>query len=453
MMYAISTKYMLFLEKLKSIIQNKDTLTLWMNNLLVLYAFFLPIAQSIKAKIFIAILILFFIRGDVKYYLKEAWKNQVVRAFVYLFVIYVLGLLWSENIKEGLRWVKSIKYGLYLIVFYSFVDGRYIKRVLAAFISGMLLSEIISYGMILHILPWKFSLLGVTIYEAPTPVDPSPFLNHIHYGVALSLVVILLAQQIYLSHKPLIVKIFMSIFIFTASANIFVTGGRTGYVTFILLLLILAIFYLRKWAIIGLTFVILVVGIALETSPILQQKVQQTTLSAKQLLSKDPNFNTSMGIRAGMYYYGMKAIGNNLVFGVGTGDSMDVIRDTAPKEWEGRKQPHEHNQYFSTFMKLGFVGLLVFLNIFYQIFRYKQEDKELRFIMVFTTLTVAFGILTTQFNLRFFMPLWVVMLSITLIQKNRQTILRNLNDKQIMLQIIGAGMFFFILYIFLKGSH
>jgi len=436
----------------KKFIADKDTLTLWMNNLLVLYAFLLPISQSIKAKVFIAIFILFILRGDIKKYIKEALSNKVIVAFVYFFLIYLFGLFWSENIKEGLIWIKSIKYGLYLIVFYAFIDGRYIKKVLTAFIMGMLLSELISYGMILGILPWKLDIGRFHFYAAPSSIDPSPFLNHIHYGVALSFVVILLAQQIYLSKKSIFIKILMSIFVFTASANIFVTGGRTGYVTFVLLLSTLAIFYLRKWAIVAFLFIGLVLGTAYNQSPVVKLKVEQTLTSVEKLLNNKPNFNTSIGIRAGMYYYGWQAVKNDLILGVGTGDSMSEIYKQSPKNWAGRAQPHEHNQFFSTFVKLGFVGLLLFLNIFYQIFKYKQEDKELRFIMIFVTLTVAFGILTTQFNMRFFMPLWVVMLTITLISKERRTIVQTIDDKKVWIQIAIACFLFGIYNLYSKSS-
>ena len=436
----------------KKFIADKDTLTLWMNNLLVLYAFLLPISQSIKAKVFIAILILFILRGDIKKYVKEALSNKVIVAFVYFFLIYLFSLFWSENIKEGLIWIKSIKYGLYLIVFYSFIDGRYIKKVLTAFIMGMLLSEFISYGMILGILPWELSIGRFHFYAAPSSIDPSPFLNHIHYGVALSFAVILLAQQIYLSKKSIFIKMLMSIFVFTASANIFVTGGRTGYVTFVLLLSTLAIFYLRKWAIVVFLFISLVLGTAYNQSPVVKLKVEQTLISVEKLLNNKPNFNTSIGIRAGMYYYGWQAVKNDLILGVGTGDSMSEIYKQSPKNWAGRAQPHEHNQFLSTFVKLGLVGLLVFLNIFYQIFKYKQEDKELRFIMIFATLTVAFGILTTQFNMRFFMPLWVVMLTITLISKERRTIVQTIDDKKVLIQIAIACFLFGIYNLYSKSS-
>ena len=130
------------IERLKVFLKDKDALTLWMNNLLVLYAFLIPISQTIKSTVFTFIAILFLLRGNVVFYIKEAFKNRVVRAFVYLFLIYVVGLLWSENLKEGLYWVKSIKYGLYLMLFITFTDGRYISKVISAFILGMLVSEL-----------------------------------------------------------------------------------------------------------------------------------------------------------------------------------------------------------------------------------------------------------------------------------------------------------------------
>ena len=421
---------------------NKNVLTIWLNNLLVLYAFLLPISQTIKSTVFSFIVIIFLLRGDIKHYLKEAWNNKVVRSFVYLFLIYALGLLWSENIKEGVYWLKSVKYGLYLIVFYAFVDGRYITKVITAFLLGMLVSELTSYGMMLGIMPWSLDIGGIHFYQSYAVGDPSPFLHHIHYGVALALAVILLGYQVYKSDKALWMKIFMSIFIFTASINIFVTGGRTGYLTFIFLIVTLSLFYLKRWAIVGFAFMAFIFTLTYTQSPILQEKIAQTNKSVTELFSDKPNLDSSIGTRAGLYYYGLKALSSNILFGVGTGDSMDEIRKHAPLDWIGREQPHEHNQFFSVLVKVGIVGFLIYLNIFYQIFKYKQEDKELRFIMIFATLAIAFGTLTTQFNLRFFLPLWVVMLAVTLISKERRTIEGEVDDRRVLFQTVGAGVLF-----------
>jgi len=430
--------------KVKDMFANKDNLTLWMNNLLVIYAFMLPISQTIKASVFTFIIIIFLLRGDVLSSIKETLNNKVVQAFIYFFLIYLLGLLWSEDLKEGIYALKSVKYGLYLIVFYAVVDGRYINRVVTAFLLGMLVSELTSYGMLLGVMPSRLELGDILFYVAPSLSDPSPFLNHIHYGVALALGVILIGHKVYYSKNPLVIKLFMSLFILSATANIFVTGGRTGYITFILLILTLAIFYLKRYAIAALLFLALVLGVAYNSSEVFKSKVIQTQDSVQKLFSKDADFSTSLGVRAGMYYFGYQVVKENPLLGAGTGDSIKAIQDIAPHKYERLREhmSHEHNQFLSTFVKLGVIGLLIFLNIFYQIFRFKQEDKELRFIMIFSTLAIAFGVLTTQFNLRFFMPLWVVMLAVSMISKERRTIAFELDDKKVFLQILAIGAVF-----------
>ncbi|WP_457747147.1 O-antigen ligase family protein [Sulfurimonas sp.] len=428
--------------------KEKDFLTIWMNNLLVVYAFLLPISQTIKSTVFVLMLFLLFLRGNVVEDVKKALHNRVVRAFVYLFLIYGIGLFWSDNIKEGLSALKSIKYGLYLILFYTIVDGRYITKVIGAFILGMLVSELTSYGIILGVMPWELTCCGINFYATPSLEDPSPFLNHIHYGVALSFVVLLLGQKVFYSKSSLLLKIFMIMFIMSATANIFVTGGRTGYSSFIFLMVVLCFFYLKKYAIGIVVFVVLVFSLAYMNSTIFKKKIAQTQESLLHLTKEDPDFNTSLGARIGIIYYGYQSIKSNPLFGVGTGGAMTAIKNITPEKWtEIHRQPHAHNQFLSIFISLGIVGLLIFLNIYYQIFRYKQEDKELRFIMIFATLAITVGILSTQFNLRFFMPLWVVMLSVTLIGKDRRTITGALDESRENMHIVVAVAVFSITYL------
>jgi O-antigen ligase len=419
-------------------LQDKNVLTLWLNNLFVVYAFLLPISQTIKATVFTSMVVLFIIRGDIVKHIKFALSNQVVRAFFYFFLVYVIGLLWSDNTSEGLHWVKSVKYGLYLMLFYAIVDGRYINKVISAFILGMLVSEFVSYSMMLGLMPWKLELEGILFYQSYAIGDPSPFLHHIHYGVALAFTVILLIRKTFFEENSILLKVFMSIFIMTATMNIFITGGRTGYITFLFLTIILAITYLKKYAIFvflaaGLTFTL-----AYSFSPIFNAKIHQTESSIVKLLNKDANFSTSLGQRAGVYYYDYKIIKDNVLFGVGTGDSIDEFHKILPQKWVSLKQmSHEHNQFLSVLVKLGIVGLMIYLNIFYQVFKYKQDEKDLRFIQVFVTLTILFGTLMTQFNLRFFLPFWIVFLAITLINRERRTVENiELNDKKQFLQII-----------------
>ena len=201
------------LNQLGLLIKDKDILTLWMNNLLVLYAFMLPFSQTIKSTVFALMVVLFLLRGNIVGAIKESLSNKVVKAFLYFFLIYLMGMFWTDNITEGLSAIKSIKYGLYLILFYVIIDGRYINKIVTAFILGMLVSELVSYGLLLGVMPWRLEIGNILFYATQTIGDPSPFLNHIHYGVALSFTVVLLGQKIYYSQSNLVMKLLMSFFV------------------------------------------------------------------------------------------------------------------------------------------------------------------------------------------------------------------------------------------------
>ena len=86
--------------------QDKNLLTLWMNNLTVLYAFFLPISGSVKSKIFVLIILLFVLRGNVK----ATFANPVVRAFLYFFLLYVVWLVGTDHWHDAGEMIKRVKY-------------------------------------------------------------------------------------------------------------------------------------------------------------------------------------------------------------------------------------------------------------------------------------------------------------------------------------------------------
>ena len=59
---------------------------------------------------------------------------------------------------------------------------------------------------------------------------------------------------------------------------------------------------------------------------------------------------------------------------------------------------HLHNQYIEMLTQFGIIGLLVFLNIFYQIFTYKQTEKENKEIMILVTMAVMIALMTETFS-------------------------------------------------------
>jgi len=440
------------MNKIFELRNDKNKLTIWMNNLIVAYMFFIPITASVTSRIFIAILILFFLRGNIIYYVKEAWKNSIVRAFSYLILVYLIWFIGSDNLKEGWSSFSHIKNALYIFIFMSVIDGRYINRILGAFIAAMMLSELLSYSMFFGVLPWELGIGGELFYQAYHVGDPSPFLHHIHYGVLLAFTVVLLGQKVLYVKEDMRLKVIMVLFTLTASANIFVTGGRTGYATFFPVLALFFFYYHRKLLLPALIGISLFAGIMYENSTLLQQKVAQTVMEIEKLSQPTVDFGSSLGQRVGFWVYSAEVIKDNFLFGVGTGDAMDeVFARVLPKDEGVKSIAHEHNQYISIILQFGLIGLLVFLNVFYQIYKYRSKDENLRFIQLAITLAIGMGITMTMFNLRVFLLLWILMLAVTMIDREHRTIEGEIQDnKTFLVQTIGIGAIFYTV-IFIKG--
>jgi len=431
---------------------DKDRLTLWMNNLIVVYMFFVPITAAVTSRIFIVILVLFFLRGNIVHYAKEAWKNSVVRAFSYLLMVYFIWLIGSESLIKGWHSISHVKNVLYLFVFLTVIDGRYINRILGAFIVAMMVSEILSYSMFFGIIPWEFGIGGRFFYKAFCVGDPSPFLHHIHYGVVLAFTVVLLAQKVLYAKEDIRLKAIMLFFTVTASANIFVTGGRTGYIAFFPLLAFFFFYYHRKWIVPALIGISIFAGVMYQSSSLLQSKVAQTVTEIERISQPSADYDSSLGQRVGFWMYSLEVIKDNFWFGVGTGDSMDeVFERVLPKDEEVKSIAHEHNQYISIMLQFGLIGLLAFLNVFYQIYKYRPKDENLRFVQLAITLAIAMGLTMTIFNLRVFLHLWILMLAVSMIDREHRSIQRDLQENRVFLfQVIGIGAVFYTA-VFIKG--
>jgi len=431
---------------------DKDRLTLWMNNLIVVYMFFIPITAAVTSRIFIVILVLFFLRGNIVHYAREAWSNRVVRAFSYLLMVYFIWLIGSESLIKGWHSISHVKNVLYLFVFLSVIDGRYINRILGAFIVAMMVSEILSYAMFFGIIPWEFGIGERFFYKAFCVGDPSPFLHHIHYGVVLAFTVVLLAQKVLYVKEDIWLKAIMLFFTLTASANIFVTGGRTGYIAFFPLLAFFFFYYHRKWIVPALIGISIFAGVMYQSSDLLQSKVAQTVTEIEKIARPTADYDSSLGQRVGFWIYSLEVINDNFWFGVGTGDSMDeVFARVLPKDEEVKSIAHEHNQYISVMLQFGLIGLLAFLNVFYQIYKYRTKDENLRFVQLAITLAIAMGLTMTMFNLRVFLHLWILMLALSMIDREHRSIQRDIQENRVFLfQVIGIGAVFYTA-VFLKG--
>lgn len=396
---------------------NSVNYTLYMNHLLVIYAFLIPISGRAKSSILVAIIVLFLLRGNYLYYLKKSISNKIVQAFLLFFLVHFIWLIGSDNLDRGLHSISEMKYLMFSLLFFSFVDRQFSFKIIYAFIFGMLYSELLSYSIYFDFLPNNLVIFGREIYEIQASNNPTPFLDHSRYNVLISISVAILLFNLFKNKEFNFLKTFSLIFIITASINMTLIGGRIGYIVFIFL--ILFVIFLRfknnffKVFSFVIVSIILLFIFAYNSGSIFEERINQTVSSFKKLNEDEQKFNSSAGLRLGFWFYSLDVVKNNLFFGVGTGDEVITVKENIDEKdkYIIKNISHPHNEYLKNLLQFGLIGFLFFLNIYYQIFKSKAISIELKNIALISTLGISLGVLTSIMGSGVYLPLWITLLA------------------------------------------
>ncbi|PHO11331.1 polymerase [Malaciobacter marinus] len=392
----------------------KDKITLWLNHLLVIYAFLIPINNNAKSSLFFTMLVLFLYRRDYWFYLKDAFNNKIVQAFLIFYVANVIGLFYTENIEYGMSHMDKAKYLLFPLFFLSFLDVRFAFRIITAFILGMLVAEIFSYLIHFGILPYEFYIGKYEIWET-TLGSPAPFLSHIDHNIGLGVVVAVLLYQL-LNNKSLniLIKIGTFLFIISATINMSFIASRGGYVLYLVLLFVVFLLTYKK----NIIKILLVSCILLSSisyisytyADTVNKRVNQTIDNVQKIINEN-NYNSSIGLRIGFTKYSIDTIKENLFFGVGVGDHMDVVKKSLPKEHSYIKEiTNPHNTYIQVLLQLGLFGFILFIYLFYTVLSCKV-DKYKKNIIIIVTIAVLIFMLPGTFFATFELPLFATFVS------------------------------------------
>jgi len=430
--------------------KSEETLNQILNHLFIIYIFSFPISSAHKS-IFIVILFVFIIRGNYRKYFGYAFQNNVIRALTVFALMHILWMFVSDDYLYTKSIIRSSLYYLYPIVFITFMDYRYISRYLFAFFLSMLFSELFSYGLFFELIPshWGF-------YN--NPADPSPFYHHTHYGMALAFTLSIIFYDFFTQKEKPYIKILLSIFFVTASINLFINGGRTGYLMYLILLVGMGFWFLKTYSykIFSLILPILLLAfyLAYSYSPAFQKRLNNTESGISRLIEKS-DYSSSIGSRVGAWKYSIPVIKEHLFFGVGTGNQLNEIKKytiqhdpSYYKIFTGGDMVHLHNQYVSVLIQFGVIGLLIYFFLLYSLLKYKQENHLLKTIQVFLVLSVIFfgfiDILTEASALA--LLLFTTLIPITLLRTSdyRLQTTYTINNKTVWVYFALAILFFLI---------
>ena len=376
----------------------------YLNYLMVAYAFVLPLSRAGMIAITVLMLIFSLFDMNIREKLKVISQNSVTKSILGFILFNIISLVWvsSENLSDAIRYVVKYWYFLPALIFFVSLKRENLYRVISAFIFGMFISEIISYGIFFEF--WEF--------KHGTPDNPSPFMHHIEYSIFLAFTALLLLNRIF-NEGEWKFKLFYSIFFVTILGNLFLTNGRTGQIAFMIGLVLLGfISFKNKFKAFVISTVLLgtIVGSAYTFSDTFHQRVAIGQADIVKVI-EDKNYCSSWGARLGFWVIAGDIFSHNPIFGVGIKDNMSEFHrlvDTSYPEMECITYlPHFHNQYLQVVTATGLVGLLVFIFMIYQICKIELKVKRYRNIKIIFLSLFLFGfisepLLHAQFSMLFF---------------------------------------------------
>jgi len=379
----------------------------FINYLMIFFAFIFPISIAGANVILGVMIVLWLFEGNFK---EKISKLLNCKVFIALLII-ISGMLFStfisDSINEGYLISSGIKneydfifryiifYTFVLIIFLTSIKKEFLEKVLSFFILGMLFSEIISYLIYFKLIPTeKLKYMGL-IYRNAYPWDPSPFMHHSFYSMFLAITVLILIDRLF-KEKNTILRIFIGIFIITATANLFINGGRTGQLAFILGFLGYSFFKIpKRYFIFSILFIFSLIFLSYKFSPVFNKRIN-LAVNDLQLINKN-NYKTSWGQRIAMdkiviEYLKFHPLGGRA--GENKKDILNFAKMYNKNLFNAIKNyVHLHNQYFQYWIDGTIFALLAYLFLLFYLPIKTKEALVIGIYIIFMFSSISDGLM------------------------------------------------------------
>ena len=312
---------------------------------------------------------------------------------ILLFLAYIsITLFWTPDFHEGRGNVQNYLYYFILpiIIFSLIPNKKYINIITNTYVVAIVTTSLISYAIYFKMLKFSYFRFGLW----PNVKMYSVFIPSNLYSVLVALGILLLLYNFI--HSNYIKK---TLYLFPISSLLYIlvlSGGRTGQVTLIAILVIISIVYSKtsvKTSLLILLTLLLISYTAYSTNKNFKNRTSKIyTETISTLNTKD--YTTSVGVRLFSYVIANEYVKNyNFLVGEGAGSALitknTIIKKYLSKEKEGAYRfPHFHQNYIRVFVQYGLIGLVLFLLMFYYIYKIKIKDSKINYIKNIILLTM-----------------------------------------------------------------
>ena len=344
------------------------------HNYLIIALMFAITINSFSTYTFTFLILVYWLSsGNIKEKIKIIFTDKLSITFLIIFAIHLLGLLWSEDIHNGLKILSKQRRYILAPIIISFFDRRLAKYALLALLIAIFISEIYSI--------YLYHRYGVQILGSL----PSPFMHHMHYSLILAFTFGYLVYKIDFKNLNQKINIFYLLFALLTLFVLFINKGRIGQISIVPILFILAVKKFNLSALKSILAVtvttVLLFFTSYHFSDQFKERIDRAIYEYNKVIGTGKR--DSIACRFEFWNYAKELGNNSPLIGIGTGDSIVEMQNLLGKE-ELKKMYEEcglgmkyqfnpHNNFMLFYMQFGMIGVILLLAVLFAQLKIAQK--------------------------------------------------------------------------------
>jgi len=318
-------------------------------------------------------------------------SNPLLLLFISFYLCYLVGMLWTVNIKYGF-WELEKKMGL--LVFPIIIGttkpltNKAFMRILQCFVIAILLASLtclahatyraIALNALSVVDPQTQQTIYFYFYDGLSGFMIQPVYLSAYVVTSVFILLFLYAKRGLLSDELFKVfrnRAFIWIGIILLIAVLLMLSARIMILALVMLSFFLIVFFLRQKGrfVLGIStgvLSIVILGVSIHYVPFLRSRFE-VVINSSFHFENDPERNKKLSgqlddvnMRLAKWYFTLEAGKDKWFLGNGTGDGQDALMNKYLENnfMEGYiPQYNSHNQYLQTWLSLGMVGLIIML--------------------------------------------------------------------------------------------
>ncbi len=324
----------------------------WVAFFLAACLFAIPLSSTAKSIFAVIALVLIVASPVYRQDLLATISKPWCQAAIVLFLMAVMASIWSPGTwHERLTAIEKYSKLLYLpILVAGFQDSRARSMGLHGFLCAMVVTSLVSILAFIGVIPLHDAEAG------------GLFRNHIMTGYMMAFAAYL-SSFLWMRKTGKTRIIYGLLTVLFSYHVLFINNGRTGYVVYLLLMVLLMLqSFSWRQALLGSVLGCVLVSVTCYFSPVMLTAVQVAINDCKLYANNEKD--TSLGYRLQFHDYAYNLMKRHPWFGNGTAAFTHLYHEENPIPTRGDRLLEPHSQYWLVASEFGVIGVLALFFFF-----------------------------------------------------------------------------------------